>query len=195
MLLIVGGIKVGDPKEYRGKRMKDYKYQYIVVVTTAKKMDDFNQYKEVIFECRDIYNKKSAHSRNPKKIEKITIYKESLEIELNSVNKLNTPLKALWQFSTSLVQKKVLGKYINGSRLFVPLLVKEVSDNGERAFISNQEIVKKVIEIFIDDSSEKEIQKINEEFRKEIRYIIEQYELRKASMKTEKELNKNNRHQ
>lgn len=165
--------------------MKDYKYRYIVVVTTAKKMDDFNQYKEVIFECGDIYNQKSSNSRNPKKIEKITIYKESLEIELNSVNELNTPLKALWQFSTSLVQKEVLGKYINGSRLFIPLLVKNVSDENKKKIISNQEIVKKVIEIFIDDSSEKEIQKINEEFRKEIRYIIEQYELRKASIDTE----------
>lgn len=165
--------------------MKDYKYRYIVVVTTAKKMDDFNQYREVIFECGDIYNQKSSNSRNPKKIEKITIYKESLEIELNSVNELNTPLKALWQFSTSLVQKEVLGKYINGSRLFIPLLVKNVSDENKKEIISNQEIVKKVIEIFIDDSSEKEIQKINAEFRKEIRYIIEQYELRKASIDTE----------
>lgn len=157
--------------------MDDYKYQYCIVVKTAKRMDDFNQYKEVILECRDVYNEKSANSRNPKKIGKITFHKENLEIELSSESQLNTPLIALRQFSTALVKKKVMEKYMRDSRLFVCLRVKNISNTES---YSNQEVVKKVIEIFDDEYSEQEIQQINKEFRQEIRYTIEQYKLRKA---------------
>lgn len=101
--------------------------------------------KEAIEKAISYYNTKSLIAKNPKQISDYSFSedKETLEIILDSEEKLPMPSKALRMLSTYLVQKTCIGEngYLAGKQLFKMTAVEIASadDVKERKLFEDQE--------------------------------------------------------
>lgn len=80
-------------------------YLYEMEVVLGNLETDISQFKKLIYDCHNIYNRSSALSRNKKNISSLTITKNNtIQLTLTSEVKLKQPLKGLHLFSTLLIK-------------------------------------------------------------------------------------------
>lgn len=155
-------------------------YKYLLIFTTAKKMDDFTQYSEHIINCVKQYNETSATSKNYKHIqEPVKITEENIELILESDNKLPTPLRALWLFSKLMLENEEVLKYSLGTRFLKPIIIKEITNTENSGGISDSEALKLLIDIYMTNPETAYMKKQNEAIKEGIKSLLEGYSLKK----------------
>ena len=154
--------------------------RYYLCITTAKKMEDFTKYSVHICNCVKKFNTISNDSRNYKNIrEPIVINKESLELELESHHELRTPLRALWLFSKLLLEdSQGLGQYVLGTRFLKLISVRQVT--SEKTNLSDREILKQIIDIYLDDKNlSPYMNQLNDTVKNKINQLVIDYMYKK----------------
>lgn len=156
-------------------------YKYLLVFTTAKKMDDFTQYSEHVINCVKQYNETSATSKNYKHIqEPVKITEENIELILESDNKLPTPLRALWLFSKLMLKNEEILKYSLGTRFLKPIIIKEITQIENTDGLSDIEALKLLIDIYMTIPETSYMKKENEQIKAGVRELLEGYTLKKG---------------
>lgn len=135
-------------------------YRYKMTITTSNKIEDLDKYSDDIKRCVTIYNKRSERSKNRKHIEEpIEIFDTHMIVILQSDNPLQTPLKALWLFSKLLLKESELGKYSTGTRFLKPLKIECISSGATKQKISNEDALKKLVEIYVTNEDDTDVLK------------------------------------
>lgn len=81
-------------------------YQYKMEIVFGNLDANISLYKDLLSECKDTYNLRSAFARNKKHISKLNVSdKNVINITLNSDAQLRQPLKGLHLFSTLILEK------------------------------------------------------------------------------------------
>lgn len=81
-------------------------YQYKMKLVFGNREFNISSLKELLDECKDLYNLRSAIAKNKKKISNLSVLDENiLFVTLNSDVELIQPLKGMYLFSKLLLEK------------------------------------------------------------------------------------------
>lgn len=81
-------------------------YQYKMKLVFGNREFNISSLKKLLYECKDVYNLRSAIAKNKKKISDLSILDENiLLVTLNSDVELIQPLKGLYLFSKLLLER------------------------------------------------------------------------------------------
>lgn len=154
-------------------------YQYQYIITTAKKITDLKKYTQSIEACAQAFNEASSYAKNYKHIQlPITFHDEYMEFVLESENDLGDvpSLRPLWLFSKLLLDVDGFNTYCVNKRFLKPITMKRIGIDDVKLEMDDKEIVKCIIDIYMQDGSQSAyMKKLQKDVKLQIAEIMKTY--------------------